>query len=663
MPNIDYQLVLITLTALGFGIAFSYSVRGILYHTPDTDNELMAYAAAQSHKWRWFSDLHKMGKGKTGMKDVTIILISVMQRILRNKTGDYPYTVLGGITNAISAFLIFLIATEYLGPVVALFLGILFLVSFWNWQIALHGGHANVATMFFLLSVLSVQQINNGFLMPAVWLIITGAIFCLSQFASASSIKYTPLFFVSVFYARYHDLIKSGGWSSIYASIWNNRLYGFNVTIIALFLAGIILLKINYKKIVASIYHRKAPAFLNKIISGRELFPLDYYIKHAKKRVRQLTIWGLWLIIGLLLLLNVIGFYYLITIAIGLTLGFLILNLPDIKKGFRYYLDFLLETQVRKKSHFRVYVDYFAKKGLTVSRYTQGAGLVWLPRVFFRMIPFHTIIFVVAAAGSIVSLFMFPGDLWINFVNIVLLLIFSLSPIIWAEMTRAPQLSRTYSPGLVGMLLTIGYGAYLVQIAFPGNYIIIFSITLTATSAWNLWKFFSDVYPARMGATKLFSVLKRLSIKEIYTYDTKYNRALVETIPGLGESEYTPRKKIEPPFAVHYINSITDVRDGWIVIPGTNGRALTMDATEAINNNFRFTKDPVLNKLIESHDIEKMATAKIKTCGASRIWPLESEVLGYMDLILHEIKPEDIYRGYAWLIHSSKLRNFNSNLK
>lgn len=626
--------------AMTFGTAYTISTRGIFFHTPDTDNELMVYAAAQSHKWRWFSDLHKMGNGKTGMKDLTIILISVFQKIFRNKTGDHPYTALAGIVNAFSSFLIYLIALEYWNPGIALFLGILYLVSLWNWQIALYGGHANIATALFLLSVLFVQQTNNGLLEPAIWLITAGVIFCFAQFASASTIKYIPLFFIAIFYERYQALFR----------------YEFNVLVLFLFLSGIVFLRLFYKKIVTAIYYNKAPRFLNKIISGRELFPLDFYFRHARKRIKQLTVWGLWTVLGFLFLINLIGPYYFLLIVAGFLLGFLILTLPDIKKSFRYYFNFLLETQIRKKSHFRIYVDYFAKKGLNVSRYTQGAGLIWLPKAFIRIVPFHTIIFIASVAGSLYAVPFLPGNIWINYMNAVLLIILSLSPIIWAEITRAPQISRTYSPGLVGMLISIGYGIYLLQIFGPDYFYPVAVTALIITVSWNLWKFVSDVYPARMSATRLVKILTKLNVKDIYTYRTSYNKSLVETIPGLGRSEYVLREKVEPPFAVHYINSITEVGNGWIVIPGTNGKSLTMiGEPDALNDNHSFTKDPALNKLIESHDIERIATAKIKTYGTSRIWPLESEVFGYMDLILREIKPEDIFRGYAWLIHTSNL--------
>ena len=653
----EIYLYLITVIAAITGIGFSVITRGILYHTPDTDNELMAYAAAQSHKWRWFSDLHKMGAGKTGMKDITIILISVFQKIFRNKTGDHPYVAMAGMANAFSSFLIYLIALEYWNPAIALFLSIFYLVSLWNWQIALYGGHANIATTLLLLSVLFVQQTNSSLLAPVIWLITAGIIFCFAQFASASTIKYTPLFLAAVFFERYRTMIRDEGWSAVYASVWNDQLYKFNILAVVMFLSGIILLRLFYKKIVATIYNQRAPDFLNKIISGRKLFPLDYYFLHARKRVKQLLVWGSWTVLGSLFLINLMGPYDSLLIVAGFIIGFLILTLPDIKKSFRYYFNFLLETQIRKKSHFRSYTDYFAKKGLTVSRYTQGAGLRWLPKAFFRMVPFHTIVFITSIIGSLYVTSFLPGNIWINYINIILLIAISVSPIIWAEVTKAPQLSRTYSPGLVGMLLSIGYGSYLLQI-FAYNYFYpSILIALITTMTFNLWKFLSDVYPSRMSATKLIKILKNLKIEEIYTYRTNYNGSLVEAIPGLSISKYVPRQKIEPPLAVHYINSIADVRDGWIVIPGTNGKTLTMNGDpEAINNNFRFTRDPILNKLLESHAIEKVATVKIKTYGSSRIWSMECEVLGYMDLILHDIGSEDIFRGYAWLVHSSKLK-------
>src|SRR3989338_4915636 len=97
----DVYFYLILGIAVAFGTAFSVSTRGILYATPDTDNELMVYAAAQSHKWRWPSDVHKYGAGKTRMKDVSILLLAIFQKITGDKESNYPYTVMTGISVSI----------------------------------------------------------------------------------------------------------------------------------------------------------------------------------------------------------------------------------------------------------------------------------------------------------------------------------------------------------------------------------------------------------------------------------------------------------------------------------------------------------------------------------------------------------------------------------
>lgn len=658
MIDLNTSLILMALSSVVTALVFMFLIRRVQFNGPNTDNGLMAYAAAQSSKWRWFSDLHKTNLGKTGMKDVTIILIAVLQKIFRNKTGDYPYTALGGLATSFSSFLIFLIALEYWNPAIALFLGILFLVSLWGWQVALYGGHANVATTFFLLSVLVVQQINHNFASPILWLLLSGFIFCLAQFASASTLKYTPLYFAAVFYARYQSIIINHGFNNIYTQIWNDQLiFIFDIAVLILYCSTIIFLWLSYKKIVPAIYHQTAPKFLNKIISGRDKFSLDFYLKHARKRVKQLTTWGLYATVSLLLLINLIGWIYFLLILTGFIVGFLTLTLPDIKKSFRYYFEFLLETQIRKKSHFRLYIDYFAKKGITVSRYTQGAGLIWLPRVFFRMVPVHTVIFIVAAAGLIISPFFLPGNLISNEVNAILILLFSLSPIIWAEITGAPQGSRTYSPGLVGIFLAIGNGAYLIQLFFYNKSVPIFIVLVLVALVWNLWKFFSDVYPARMSVANLINTLDRLGIKEFYTYKINYNRTFVDAIPGIGKSDFLPPDNIVPLYTVHYINSISDVKDGWIVIPGTSSKAINMNTEREAIDSGDYTKDPVLNKLLETRDMEKIATAKFKTMGTSTIWSVESEVTGFRDLILHEITDKDRWRGYAWLVHTSKIKN------
>src|SRR3989344_3664097 len=213
-------------------ISFSVATRRIQYHGPDTDNEIVTHTAAQSYKWHWLSDLHKftVSPFKTGMKDVSIILIAVFQRILKDKKTDHAYVTLGGTTVAVSSILIFLIGSNYWNPTIGLFLGIFLLLSFWLWEISLWDSHPNVATMFALLSICFVQQANTGGLMSQfLWLALAGGILCLTQFSSASALKYLPLFWGAVVYEKYKLHAGQDIISGLYYLAKANNYYLFSL--------------------------------------------------------------------------------------------------------------------------------------------------------------------------------------------------------------------------------------------------------------------------------------------------------------------------------------------------------------------------------------------------------------------------------------------------
>src|SRR3990167_10134573 len=107
----DFYFYLISGIATTLGVTFALSAKGIIYATPDTDNELMAYAAAQSHKWRWPSDVHKYSAStrKVSMKEWTIILLSIFQKMFRDKTSNQPYVAMAGLAVSICTVLIYLI--------------------------------------------------------------------------------------------------------------------------------------------------------------------------------------------------------------------------------------------------------------------------------------------------------------------------------------------------------------------------------------------------------------------------------------------------------------------------------------------------------------------------------------------------------------------------
>src|SRR3989338_5198779 len=166
----DFYFYIILGIAAAFGTAFIVSTKGIFYASPDTDNGLMAYAPAQSHKWRWLSDVHKYSAStrKVTMKEWTIILLSIFQKIFRDKTTDRPYTVMTGLAVSICTVLIYLIGANYFNTTTGLIVALFYIISFWPWQVSLYGGHANMANLFFLLSVYSIQMSSGAIPSPLI---------------------------------------------------------------------------------------------------------------------------------------------------------------------------------------------------------------------------------------------------------------------------------------------------------------------------------------------------------------------------------------------------------------------------------------------------------------------------------------------------------------
>lgn len=635
-----------------FGIAFAISTRGIFYHTPNTDNELMAYAAAQSHKWKWPSDVHKYSAStrKVSMKEWTVILLSVFQKILRDKTTDWPYVTMTGTAVSASTILIYLIAANYFNPTVGLIVSSLYIVSFWPWQVSLYGGHSNIANLFFLLAIYSIQVAFNYTTYQPVLLATGGAFLGLCLFSSPSSHKYFPAIFAALFFNTYRDLFTSYNIGAIIKALPANQFLLLNIIVVMLFLFAGIFVLITYKTIITSIYLKKAPVFLNKLISGRDRFALEHYLENAKKKISTLRRWVFWILVSSLILVNSIPISTLFVFAAGFIFIFLLITMPNIRENVIEYFACMLEH--KKKTHFRDYVDYFAKRGITVQRNTRGAGLSWIPKLLWLFVPFHTVIFI--ALFVLAQYKAFGANDMAESIFLVLITLISLSPIIWAEITKAPQASRLYSPSLITLLLL---PAYVLSNLHLNTFVMLISSGIVLiVFAWNFWRFLDDIYPARMTVRNLMKTVRKLGITDIYTYRTNFNLAFVDTVPGIGKSEYLPESenKTQSPFRVHYIQRLDEVENGWIAVPGTSGKSLTAAGLSELDQDY--ISDPLLNHLIETKRIEKIAEAKFKTYGTSTIWINEDDITSYRSLHLKDIGPKDLYRGHAWLIHSSQLK-------
>ncbi|MDP3696774.1 MAG: hypothetical protein Q8R55_01955 [Candidatus Taylorbacteria bacterium] len=631
------------------GIIFSITTRGILYATPDTDNALMVHAAAQSHKWRWLSDVHKhsVSSIKVAMKEWTIILLSIFQKIFRDKTTNWPYTAMTGLAVSTCTVLIYLIASNYFNPTTGFIVAILYIVSFWPWQISLYGGHVNVANLFFLLSIYSIQISSETAFSPLIAITFGGAFLGFCLFSSPSSHKYFLAVFATLFFNSYRGLFTSHDINMIINTLPANHLLLLNGIIVITFLVANLFILSYYKRAVKSIYHNEAPDFLNKMMSGRNLFTLEHYIDSTKQKILKLRHWTFWMLFAFVVAINTIPASILLSFTAGFIFVFLLINLPNIKENVVEYFACMLIH--KRRSHFKYYIDKFARIGITVNRTTRGAGLSWVPKMLWIFAPFHTVLFVtiftIGQYGSISIRNMFES------ISLAVIAFIALSPIIWAEITGAPQVSRTYSPGLITSLLLPAY--VISGIVWTTYSIILISGFIIITFAWNLWRFLSDVYPSRMTVRNFIGTVRRLGINDIYTYQTALNTHFTDAVPGIGKSEYLPKpeQNIIPPFRVHYIHRLDEVKNGWIAIPGTNRIAMVL--TETINDDY--TKDPTRNHLIETKQMDKLAEAKLKTYSTSAVWPHEDEVTSYCVLYLKNEGSKNPYRGYAWLVHSSKL--------
>jgi hypothetical protein len=104
-----------------------------------------------------------------------------------------------------------------------------------------------------------------------------------------------------------------------------------------------------------------------------------------------------------------------------------------------------------------------------------------------------------------------------------------------------------------------------------------------------------------------------------------------------------------------YIDRLSEVSDGYVVVPGTNAKALNMESQVSAIGGGDFALDPVLCSMVATRSIEDYAVRSFKTFGTSGVWVHESEVTSYRYLVLGEIVAEDRWRARAWILDGPRL--------
>ncbi|OGX50231.1 MAG: hypothetical protein A3G88_05465 [Omnitrophica WOR_2 bacterium RIFCSPLOWO2_12_FULL_63_16] len=650
----DLPLLLVVVASLSSALIVGRMTRGILFWSAGMDQETQVRAAARSRERRWPSDMHKYAQGKAWMKDVGVLGLAVMQRLLKDTQTERPLTVLALMINTVSAVLLFMVARIYWNTAVGLYVVLLYLGCFWPYQIVLLGGFQGLATMLLLGFVRCLQQVEGGAGEGVWWFVAAGALIGATMFASASGRKFLPLAWGAFLYSQRHLMAPLGGgrhgWESLAQGIGPALVAGVAVLAVAVSLFAMFR-RVLFRRLVAAIYFERAPGALNRLIKARAQQPLEEYLRKEGPVTWGVTALGAGLV-GYLVLcvaLTRAASFYLAhgLILTGFCLAVLFFAAPDVVWNVKGYLSYW--QAAARWTHYPLYKEFFATVGRTIRPGEMRLGPRWLLPFFWRTVPFHlvayllslgTMLYVMCSAGRE------PYDVW-ETAGIALL---SLSPILYGELTHSPQCSRPYFPALLGILLAIGHAGFLVEQRLPPEARLAWwggAVALAGISAgWNLWVFLTDLWPARMAATWLNEALKSRGIHAFSTYDTPYNKSFLGVWPP----------QLREQFEIRYLRTLREVADGYVVVPSTSSKSFDMSTDDWAITHGDFDVDPELNRLLESKAIARYAVASFKTVASSRMWVQEHDVTSYRDLILKEVGELDRrWRGRAWILDGKRL--------
>lgn len=648
MPSDWIVLIgVISLTGLTT-LVMARSAVGVTFMSIGSDNQLHVLAAAHFSEWRRPSDMHRYGSGKTLMKDVCVLGVVVMQRLLGDKESDYPHLVLGLVTNSVSAVLVFLIASSYWNTEIGLLVWALLIACLWPYQLALYGAPICTGQMLFLSAIYCMDLAGQGTAPTAITLyFVSGLATGWLLFSSASSRKFLPLAGAAFIFSQSHVIWDAGiSWQLDGFISSGIRIAATSLAI--LLTIGSIALLFTYKRIISAMYADRAPGILNRLLTAKEVFDLPHYLVKARQRVNllmQVCLFTAAYLMTSLPIANTDMFYlYQVSVLSGLVIAVGVVTYPNWLTNIRAYHGYSQMGNER----FYLYREYFDRIGHPISDNMRGAGVLWLFRYFGRVTPTQFLLYLFSAA-LLIPLVVIEGDTSTTWQSAAVLAI-SVAPTVVAEVTGCPQMGRAYYPALIGMLLLIGYSGFLFheELASGGRLIFwcVAGSVLVAGAVRTLWLMIDDVLPARMGPARLKQKLESLEVKQFYTYDIRYNDAFVGVLPS----------KFLEDTNVHYIESVKDVTSGLIVVPGTSSKAWNMESI-IWRDNFRdFEADAALNYLIDSKTIDRCAVASFKTFGTSRIWLNDSEVPSYRELILKEISEYDRLRGRGWILDANKVQ-------
>jgi|TARA_Y100000031_G_scaffold59346_2_gene67091 hypothetical protein len=636
-----YKLAIAVIWPILVTIKIIYDTRGVCFagSNVSTDNEKMLKAASKINLLHWPSKMHLIEGSRAETREYWVIALKLLQFLFKNKMSEHVNFTLALISNCISSILIYFVISNYFNSDVGLIVSLLYSTCLWSYQIIFVIGHVHLAQMFFLLAILLLQRAVTLGDKYAVYFYFLAGMFTVISFVSSSASRKYPLLAVLVFIFSLQKFM-------IFP--WEKDYY----TPVNLYLLSVILfLSIFFNRIVR--YMKAYIIVVVEKITNKNLADKDVHLEAFSR-----------IILSLLLVLVFFRTIYpdINAAAIFLMAYFLgvlivtahvLLPVSELKANTSRYLTWLMGTW---RSHFSAYPDQERIFGKKLPEGFRGEGLSWIYRFFWRVIPIHFVLYFLSIVVVAYYTFNSPGceNLFLAFIFLVVVIIVSLFPLIISEITSSLQVGKAYFPSFIGFLFMIGMALEKIFNTVNGNeksiiivYAIVFTVIVLQVGL-SIYFYFKDVLPARMAATILKDNLRKINVTQFYTYDNAYNDSLVKTMIYSYPNE----------FDVKYINSIEEVKEGIIVIPGTSSKSESMESQQYSIINGDFKDDKTLNELYENKDIEKLAISKIRTRGCSRYFVLETEVTGYRDLILKQVSDYDHWIANAWVLSAETVHDF-----
>ncbi|MBD3271710.1 MAG: hypothetical protein GF384_04130 [Elusimicrobia bacterium] len=611
-----------------------------------TDNEKMLKAASSLHLRDWPSTVHNVSTGRAQLREYWVLGLSLLMKLRSQKQySDHLNIILGIAANAVSSILIFLIMSIYTNPMVGFVIFLLYVTTFWPYQITFVIGHIHLSQMFFLSAILCLQitEIMGGYYKLLLF-ILAGMFTGISFASSSASRKFPPLVMVGLMFSLREHLIVP--WQEPMLMMTSNRW--------ALFGAVAIILIAGYSTTVL---------LINKIaVKIKHIFTINKTQENVSMLVKAFVKKVFPVLMGISIFLifmakDMYPIWYAALFSVGLFIIMLHILLPisSLKKNISRYYHFLNVSSWA--SHFNAYPDKIKTFGKMLPNHFRGEGLPWIPRFFWRIIP---VIIVLYVAGVLFILYdamnTATGLPLVSALGNALMVIgISIMPLIISEVSGSLQVGKAYFPALIGFLFLIGKAldTRVITIHQPNG---LHYAGISIVGAAILWQFVSSVYfyytdilPGRMAPTRLRNELLNHHIKTFYTYDNPYNDSFVKTML------YSyPRE-----FQVKYVNKLSDVpRTGYMVIPGTSSKSEAMESQSYSIVHGDFTEDPWLNMLYKTKALETLAISKLRTRGCSSIYVCETEVTGYRDLILGQISAYDRWISHGWILPAEAVHAF-----